>query len=214
MEHIPTDILRAAYRKGLFPMAESAASNDIFWMSPIERGVLPLGGFHISRSLRRRLRRATITVTLNADFKGVMAACADRPETWINPSLCAAYIALHREGDAHSLEIMEDGELIGGVYGVAQGAAFFAESMFSRRPDGSKMALAYLIDHLAECGYMLVDTQYLTPHLASLGGVSIGRIAYLQALAAALSRQAVFGSVALPGPQELIQRNTQRSSRA
>ena len=204
-------LLLHGYSIGIFPMAEHRDDAEIFWVDPKRRGVLPLEGFHISRSLARRMRRGGYRITVDADFAGVVAGCADRAETWISDALRRHYLTLHAMGDAHSLEVWEGSVLIGGVYGVVLGAAFFGESMFSRRTDASKIALAHLVDRLNRAGFTLFDTQFLTDHLASLGGIEIPRAEYHRRLDAALSRQADFLA---PGPaaaQEVIQRNTQTS---
>lgn len=207
----PALVLRA-YAVGLFPMAERREDNEIFWVDPRRRGVIPLDGLRISRSLAKRLRRDDYGVTVNADFEGVIDACADRDETWINAEIRRLYTALHRMGHAHSLEVWMDGRLAGGIYGVTLGAAFFGESMFSRRRDGSKIALAWLVDRLRQAGFVLFDTQFLTPHLASLGAVEISRAEYHRRLAEARGRPADFTAPPLPvSGQEVVQRNTQIS---
>lgn len=189
---VTPELLLRAYAMGLFPMADSRAGTGLRWYDPPRRGIFPLDGFHMSRSLRRAILRADYAVTVNTDIAGVMAACADRPETWINAEITALYTALHRAGFAHSLEVRRDGLLIGGVYGVAIGAAFMGESMFSRATGGSKLALAWLVHRLRAGGYRLFDTQYLTPHLASLGAVEIPRADYHRRLEAALTQPASF----------------------
>ncbi|MBP9184628.1 MAG: leucyl/phenylalanyl-tRNA--protein transferase [Fuscovulum sp.] len=183
---ITAEILVRAYALGIFPMAESRDSPDIHWIDPRRRGILPLDGFHISRSLKRHIRQWDYTIRTNSDFAGVLDACADRDETWINPAIRAAYLALHAAGHAHSLEVWDSEGLAGGVYGVTLGAAFFGESMFSARSGGSKVALAWLVHRLRAGGFRLFDTQFLTPHLASLGAVEISRADYHRRLAAAL----------------------------
>ena len=209
---LPPEMLLRAYAAGVFPMAEHRDDPEVFWVDPERRGILPLDGFHISRSLARRMRRGGYRVTLDADFAGVVDACADRTETWINGPIRAAYLALHRRGNAHSLEIWEEGELAGGVYGVTLGRAFFGESMFSRRSDGSKLALAHLVDHLRRCGFTLFDTQFLTDHLARLGAMEISRAAYRARLAEALADRADIRALPLePDPAQVVQRNTQTS---
>ena len=180
------EIVLRAFADGIFPMAESRDDPDLFWVDPRHRGVLPIDRFHVSRSLARRIRRGRYSVTLNTDFEGVVAACADRPETWINQALLDIYLDLHALGHAHSLEICQEGDLVGGVYGITLGGAFFGESMFSRRRDGSKLALAHLVDHLQRCGFVLFDTQFITPHLASLGAREISRGSYRAQLAEAI----------------------------
>ncbi|MEH7829247.1 leucyl/phenylalanyl-tRNA--protein transferase [Gemmobacter sp. JM10B15] len=177
---------------GIFPMAESADSTELHWVDPRRRGILPLDGFHISRSLAKEMRRGGFDILANHDFAGVVAGCADRPETWINADIAALYLELHRRGHAHSLELWEDGALKGGVYGVSIGRAFFAESMFSRRRSASKIVLAHLVERLRKGGFVLCDTQFLTPHLASLGGKEISRAEYRRRLAEALEGAAQF----------------------
>jgi leucyl/phenylalanyl-tRNA--protein transferase len=206
------ETLLQAYASGIFPMAESRDTAEVFWVDPKKRGILPLDGFHTSRSLARAMRRPDHTVTLNRDFAGVVAACADRDETWINDTIFGLYQQLHRAGLAHSLEVYANDRLIGGVYGVTLGAAFFGESMFSRRRDASKIALAYLVDNLRRTGFTLFDTQFITPHLASLGAIEISRAAYHARLARALQQSADFRALTeLPPAQDVIQRNTQTS---
>jgi len=182
--------LLQAYAAGIFPMAESRDDPGVFWVDPQHRGILPLEGFHISRSLARRMRRGGYSLSLNTTFSGVVDACADRKETWINEEIRELYIALHEIGHAHSFEVWQQGRLAGGVYGVTLGGAFFGESMFSARTDGSKLALAHLVSHLRQCGFVLFDTQFLTPHLARLGAVEIPRAEYRLRLADALGHDA------------------------
>lgn len=181
------DLLLAAYATGIFPMADSHDSDRIWWMDPPERGILPLDGFHVSRSLARRIRRGGYRIRRDSAFEQVLDGCADRPETWISRDLRRAYLDLHRSGHAHSFEIWHGPDLTGGMYGVALGGAFFGESMFSRRTDASKLVLAHATDHLRRCGFALFDTQYLTDHLASLGAVEIPRDRYRARLARALA---------------------------
>lgn len=211
-DRLTPELLLHAYSLGLFPMAEHRDDPEIFWVDPRRRGILPLDGFHISRSLARRIRRGDHSVTVNADFAGVMEACAAREETWINGEIRRLYAALHRMGHAHSLEVWMGGVLAGGVYGVTLGAAYFGESMFSRRTDASKIALTYLVDRLRRAGFRLFDTQFVTPHLASLGGLEISRAEYQRRLRDAVRQDADFTAPPLPvSPQEVLQRNTQTS---
>jgi len=206
------ELLLQAYAQGIFPMAETRDDPEVFWVDPKKRGVFPLNNFHISRSLARRLRGENFSVTINKDFEGVVTACSDRQETWINETIFSLYRSLHGHGYAHSLEVNQGGSLIGGVYGVTLGAAFFGESMFSYSTDGSKIALAYLVDRLNCTGFHLFDTQFLTPHLASLGAVEISRDHYHKKLSYALEHAADFGSeVAIPSAYEVLQRNNQTS---
>lgn len=209
---LPPALLLRAYSGGVFPMAETRDAPEVFWVDPPRRGILPLDGFHLSRSLARGMRRGGYRVSLDADFDAVLDGCADRPDTWISGPIRAAYQALHARGNAHSLEIWEEGTLTGGVYGVALGGAFFGESMFSRRRDASKRALAHLVDHLRRCGFTLFDTQFLTPHLARLGGIEISRADYLDRLGTALGREADLYAMPLePDPAQVVQRMTQTS---
>ncbi|MFA3919653.1 leucyl/phenylalanyl-tRNA--protein transferase [Ruegeria hyattellae] len=205
------ELLLHGYSIGIFPMAEHREDPEIFWVDPKLRGVFPLDGFHISRSLARRLRRQDYKITINHAFEAVLDGCADRNETWINTELRSHYLTLHQRGNAHSLEVWDEHQLIGGVYGVVLGAAFFGESMFSRRRDASKLALAYLIDRLVQTGFHLFDTQFLTPHLASLGAIEIPRADYHAILANAVSSQAEFCDPLEQTPQGVIQRITQTS---
>lgn len=205
------DLLLHGYSIGIFPMAEHRDDPEVFWVDPKRRGVFPLDGFHISRSLARKMKKEPYRITINEDFGGVVRACADRAETWINTEIRHHYLTLHRRGNAHSLEVWDGDDLIGGVYGVVLGAAFFGESMFSRRADASKIALAYLVDRLRQGGFILFDTQFLTDHLASLGAIEISRAAYHDRLQTALARHASFTSPETPSAQEVIQRNTQTS---
>ena len=208
---LTADLLLRAYAMGIFPMAERRDDAQVFWVDPRRRGIIPLDGFRISRSLARRMRRGKHEVTVDRDFAGVLDGCAGRRETWISERLRALYLDLHRMGHAHSLEVWQDGTLAGGVYGVVLGAAFFGESMFSRRTDASKIALAYLVDRLRRGGFVLFDTQFLTAHLASLGAVEIGRDDYHRRLARALEMSADFLAPPIPTAQDVIQCNTQTS---
>jgi len=205
------ELLLHGYSIGVFPMAEHRDDDEVFWVDPRRRGVMPLDRFHISRSLSRRLRRVDYDVRTNSDFGAVLDGCADREDTWINDDIRKQYLALHQMGHAHCLEIWQDETLIGGVYGVVLGAAFFGESMFSRRTDASKIALAYLVDRLRLGGFALFDTQFITPHLASLGAIEISRDAYKSLLRDAIDQEADFHASHVPNPQEVIQRNTQMS---
>jgi len=209
-----TDMLLECYARGIFPMAEHKDDPEIFWVDPRRRGVFPLDRFHISRSLARRLRRGDYRIAVDEDFAGVLDGCADRAETWISTEIRRLYLALFARGNAHSLEVhdTESDALVGGVYGVTLGGAFFGESMFSRRTDASKIALAFLVDRLRQGGFTLFDTQFVTDHLRTLGAVEIPRLTYRARLAEALRRAADFDRAGrLPTAQELLQRSTQRS---
>lgn len=191
-DKITPELLLSAYAAGVFPMAESSTSSTMHWVDPRHRGIFDLDNFHISRSLSKRIAQDPYTIRTNSDFSGTVAACADRDETWINAEIFSLYKALHMAGFAHSLEVWDGADLVGGVYGVSLGAAFFGESMFSRRTDASKIALAWLVHRLRAGGYRLFDTQFLTPHLASLGATEISRQDYHTRLKAALNQTASF----------------------
>ena len=186
------ETLLQAYAMGIFPMAEGRDDPEIHWVDPRRRGVLPLDGFHLSRSLARQMRRGRLTVTVDQDFDAVVSACADRGETWISHRIQHLYGQLHRRGFAHSFEVRDGEALVGGVYGVVLGGAFFGESMFSRVTDASKIALAHAVHRLRAGGFSLFDTQFLTPHLASLGAVEVPRAEYHRRLATALAQPATF----------------------
>ncbi len=209
MSPLTLDILLRGYAVGIFPMAEHRDDPEIFWVDPQKRGILPLDGFHVSRSLARHMRRTSMKVSTNTAFEAVVDGCADRVDTWINDEIRGLYGQLHTRGYGHSLEVWEDDLLVGGVYGVTLGGAFFGESMFSRRTNASKVALACLVDLLNRGGFSLFDTQFITSHLASLGGVEISRGEYHQRLDHAQSLTATFPSP--KQPQDVVQRITQTS---
>lgn len=190
-EITPETLLRA-YAAGIFPMAEGRNDPTIHWVDPRLRGVFPLDNFHISRSLRRAIAKENFTIRTNTAFSDVVSACAGRAETWISGPIKDLYQSLHHAGFAHSLEVWHGDDLIGGVYGVSLGAAFFGESMFSRATDASKIALAYLTHRLRAGRYRLFDTQFLTLHLQSLGAVEIPRAEYHRQLSRALHETASF----------------------
>ncbi|MGJ8585577.1 MAG: leucyl/phenylalanyl-tRNA--protein transferase [Marinosulfonomonas sp.] len=194
-------------------MAESRDDKEVHWVDPSQRGIIPLDRFHISRSLRRAMLNTHYDLRFNHNFGAVVASCADRPETWINDTIYNLYMDLHDAGYAHSQEVWDGKELIGGVYGVTLGRAFFGESMFSKRPNTSKMALAWLTDRLRETGFVLMDTQFLTAHLKSLGGEEISRAKYLKKLEHALSGKPaeITALNSRQSPQDVIQRNAQTS---
>jgi leucyl/phenylalanyl-tRNA--protein transferase len=209
---LTADLLLQAYQVGVFPMSEGRDDPEVFWVDPRMRGVFPLDGFNISRSLARTIRRDRFTVTYDKAFAAVVEGCADRDETWINGTIFALYGQLHKGGFAHSIEVWDGPRLVGGVYGVAIGAAFFGESMFSRATDASKVALAYLIDRLRVRGFALFDTQFITPHLESLGAVEISRDHYRAMLIEALAIEASFdGPGAIATAQDVLQRNAHTS---
>lgn len=183
---IPVPTLLAAYASGLFPMADSRDDEDVYWVEPRERAILPLDGFRLSRSLAKTLRSKRFEVTVDRDFAATVRACAapsqGREDTWINPLIEASYAGLFAAGHAHSVECRREGELVGGLYGVSLGRAFFGESMFSRATDASKVALAWLVARLRAGGFTLLDCQFMTPHLASLGAVEMPQAQYLERL--------------------------------
>ena len=185
------EILLRAYSIGLFPMAERADDPEIFWVEPELRGVLPLATFHVSRSLAKTIRRKPFDIRFNHDFDAVIAACAehtaDRPSTWINKTIKDLYSTLHHLGHAHSVEAWEGERLVGGLYGVSLGSAFFGESMFSRRTDASKICLVHLVERLRLRGYTLLDAQFTTEHLKTFGAVDVPKAAYARMLAKAMA---------------------------
>lgn len=196
-----------AYRHGFFPMSERIDDPGIFWCSPDPRGIFPLNGLHIGKSLAKTIRKNPFDVRLDHAFAAVIEACATTPrlsaelgagadgqnaDSWINAPIKAAFIALHRKGLAHSVECWQDGRLVGGLYGLALGGAFFGESMFARVDNASKVALVHLVARLNAGGFILLDTQYVTPHLASLGALEVPREAYLDLLQKACPLHADF----------------------
>jgi leucyl/phenylalanyl-tRNA--protein transferase len=191
----PLQLLKA-YSVGVFPMADRHDAPDVYWVEPRRRGILPLANFHLPRSLAKLLRQERFVHTANRAFREVMLGCAApssaRGETWINPAIINGYCALHARGNAHSLEVWSDSALVGGLYGVELGGAFFGESMFSLATDASKAALAHLIARLGAGGYTLLDTQFLTTHLAQFGAIEIGRDPYRALLADAIGRRGDF----------------------
>jgi leucyl/phenylalanyl-tRNA--protein transferase len=195
MELTP-DLLLRAYAVGIFPMAESRRDQEIHWIDPEVRGVIPLEAFHVPRRLRRRVRRGDFEVTADTAFPAVIAGCAEptehRPDTWINPTIERLYRDLHELGFGHSIECWQHGRLVGGLYGVALGGAFFGESMFSRVPDASKTALTHLVLRLELGGFKLLDTQFTTPHLNQFGATEIRRDQYRHLLAEAVPAAAAF----------------------
>ncbi|MFT4003322.1 MAG: leucyl/phenylalanyl-tRNA--protein transferase [Rhizobium sp.] len=187
---ITPEILLRAYSIGLFPMAESADDPEIFWVEPELRGIIPLDTFHVSRSLAKRIRQNPFDIRFDTDFEAVIAACAEqtseRPSTWINDTIRSLYSTLHHIGHAHSVEAWEGGTLVGGLYGVSLGSAFFGESMFSRRTDASKICLVHLVERLRERGFTLLDTQFTTEHLKTFGAIDMPKDAYAAMLEEAM----------------------------
>jgi len=190
------DILLRAYAEGLFPMAERRDDPTLYWVSPEQRGILPLDGFHVPRRLARTVRSGRFRVTADQAFAQVMQGCAapapGREQSWINEEIFRLYTALAASGQAHSLECWREGALVGGLYGVQLGAAFFGESMFSAERDASKVALVHLVERLRRGGFVLLDTQFLTAYLAGFGAIEIARADYLVRLRGAIAREAVW----------------------
>jgi leucyl/phenylalanyl-tRNA--protein transferase len=188
---IDLDLLLQAYANGIFPMSDARDDPDTFWIEPEYRAILPLEGFRLSKSLAKTIRQGRFTVTADIAFAEIIASCAesqdDRRETWINPDIEESFCQLHTQGRAHSVECWIDGRLVGGLYGLAMGRAFFGESMFSRETDASKVALAWLVARLKIGGFELLDCQFMTDHLASLGAIEITQSAYLKLLESALA---------------------------
>ncbi len=193
---IPPDLLLKAYATGVFPMAESAEDPEVFWVRPESRGVIPLDGFHVPRSLRKTIRRGIFSIDFDRDFEGVIAGCAeareDRTSTWINGPIREAYGHLFARGHCHTVEARVGEYLAGGLYGVTLGRTFFGESMFSREPDASKVCLVALVERLRERGFVLLDTQFTTGHLKRFGAVDVPRRRYERMLAEAMEGEAVF----------------------
>ena len=216
MAELTPETLLRAYAVGLFPMAERRDDQTLFWIDPEKRGILPIDRFHLPRRLARKLRRRPFEVRCDSAFEDVIRECAapadDRPETWINEEIVALYTDLNQMGRAHSVECWRDGRLVGGLYGVTLGAAFFGESMFSRETDASKIALAHLVARLRKGGFSLLDIQFVTGHLSRFGAVEILRSGYRHLLAEALDRTATFYSELDPSEVErLLQPITQTS---
>ena len=190
---ITPDVLLRAYSIGLFPMAESADDPELFWVEPDMRGVIPLNAFHVPRSLAKAMKKIPFDIRVNTAFSEVMQGCAaeapDRPSTWINDTIHGLYNALHRFGHAHSVEAWEGDALVGGLYGVSLGAAFFGESMFSRRTNASKICLVHLVERLKARGFTLLDTQFTTDHLKTFGAIDVPKKDYAKLLERAMAHE-------------------------
>jgi leucyl/phenylalanyl-tRNA--protein transferase len=193
------DLLLRAYSIGVFPMSDSRDARELYWVEPKRRAILPLDRFHLSKSLRKTLKSNRFEVTRDRAFRAVVQLCASREETWINTQIEASYIRLHDAGRAHSIEVWQGGRLAGGLYGVRLGAAFFGESMVSLAPDASKVALAWLVARLIVGGFRLLDCQFMTPHLASLGAIEIDQKDYLALLDSALGGSDTRGAAEAAG---------------
>lgn len=193
---IPPELLIRAYASGVFPMSESADDPEVFWVRPETRGIIPLHGFHMPKSLAKTMRQHRFDIRRDTDFDGVIDGCAEsrpgRRRTWINGPIREAYAELFRRGHCHTVEAWREGRLVGGLYGVTLGRAFFGESMFARERDASKVCLAHLVEHLRERGFELLDTQFTTEHLKRFGAVDVPRSRYERLLAEALSGEARF----------------------
>ncbi len=216
MTVLTPQILLGAYASGIFPMAESRHDPDLYWIDPDVRGILPLTDIHIPRRLRRTLRNGPYEVRADSDFIGVIRGCAEhtqvRPDTWINSEIEGLYAALFDMGFAHSVETWQGAELVGGLYGVALGGAFFGESMFSRARDASKVALVHLAARLIKSRFTLLDTQFLTEHLRQFGAIEIGRPDYKEHLSTAIKISAVFQpELSVDELEAFIQSTTQTS---
>src|SRR3954453_1982693 len=198
MKSLDPDLLLRAYSIGVFPMSDGRHAEELYWVEPRHRAIIPLDGFHLSHSLRKTLRAGTFEVTRDTAFAEIIRLCAEREDTWINAEIEASYIRLHEAGRAHSIETWQDGALAGGVYGVRLGAAFFGECMVSLKPDASKVALAWLVARLIVGGFRLLDCQFMTSHLESLGAIEIEQKDYLVLLDSALGG----GGAAGAGPVE------------
>jgi leucyl/phenylalanyl-tRNA---protein transferase len=196
MTTVTPQILLRAYAAGIFPMAERAEDKALYWIEPEERGIIPLDGLHVSRSLRKRVRKGCFEISIDRDFAAVIQACAARTAgrrtTWINGRIRALYTQLNKMGCCHSVECRREGRLAGGLYGVRIGAAFFGESMFSRESDASKVALVHLVARLRAGGFQLLDTQFLNPHLSRLGAIALSKADYHRLLEPALEEEADF----------------------
>lgn len=195
------DLLLRAYTVGVFPMADSRDAESVYWVEPKTRAILPLDSFHLSKSLKKTLVSGCYETTANRDFAGVVRLCAEsvanRPDTWINAQIESAVRVLHAHGHAHSIETWRDGELVGGLYGISLGGAFFGESMVSRATNASKVSLAHLVARLRVGGFTLLDCQFMTEHLASFGAVEISRAAYMALLDVAVGAVGVSGALSV-----------------
>jgi leucyl/phenylalanyl-tRNA--protein transferase len=201
---ITPEVLLKAYACGIFPMAEGADDPALYWIEPERRGIIPLDGFHVPGRLARTVRADGFTVMINRDFDSVISGCAQpaagRSRTWINARIHNLYRKLYERGDCHTVEVYEDGQLVGGLYGVSLGRAFFGESMFHRTRDASKVALVHLAARLKAGRYCLLDTQFVTDHLRTFGAVEVARPAYHKLLDAALVGEGNFGALPLDRP--------------
>lgn len=201
---LSAELLLSAYAAGIFPMGSDSDPDTLYWVDPPKRGILPLDGLHVSKSLKKKIKRGGFEVRVDYDFAGTMRDCADRSETWINEAIIDSYVDLHRRGFAHSVETWIGDEKVGGLYGVSLGAGFFGESMFSRATDASKIALVWLIARLRAGGYQLLDTQFTTEHLESLGAIEIPRKTYKAQLNTAISVAGQFHDLPEDAPAQVV----------
>ncbi len=196
---LTADLIVRAYKAGIFPMAEDADAPDLFWVSPDERGVIPLDTFHLSKSLRKTIRQSPFEIRVDSDFATTIHGCAnygsDRDSTWINATIIRLYGELFERGICHTVEVWDGETMVGGLYGLSIGGAFFGESMFHRATNASKIALAHLVERLNAGGYTLLDTQFVTDHLKSMGGIEVPRETYERMLAEALTHTGDFGAL-------------------
>lgn len=205
-------LLIEAYSQGIFPMAENAASQDVMWIEPEFRGIIPLDTFHVPRSLKKSIRKNIFTITVDTCFEHVMQYCADRKETWINSEIVDTYTELHRTGHAHSVEVWKSEELVGGLYGVHIGSVFFGESMFSRMTNASKTALVYLVARLKFGKFTLLDAQFITDHLEQFGAIEIPQDKYKQELEVAIHHSADFTLLSASAPADFVLQLTSQIS--
>ncbi|MBI07746.1 MAG: leucyl/phenylalanyl-tRNA--protein transferase [Rhodospirillaceae bacterium] len=209
------ELVLKAYACGVFPMSERKDDPSVFWVDPDWRGVIPLDAFHLPRRLARTVRSGKFQVTVNKNFDQVIRECSERTpkrvESWISSSIVGVYNELHLQGNAHSVECWRGKQLVGGLYGVSLGAAFFGESMFSRERDASKVALVHLVERLRAGGYALLDTQFVTPHLSNFGAIELPRCTYLEQLQAALEREATFYPFESEFSSHILQSSTHTS---
>ncbi|HJP20567.1 MAG TPA: leucyl/phenylalanyl-tRNA--protein transferase [Alphaproteobacteria bacterium] len=209
MSHLTPEIMLQAYARGIFPMAEGRRDTTLFWVDPELRGIIPLNDFHVPKRLKRTLRQPP-RVTVDRAFQRVIENCAQptpgRRTTWINDEIIGLYCSLHQRGHAHSLEVWHEQTLVGGLYGLAVGGAFFGESMFSSQADASKVALVYLVARLKQGGYRLLDTQFVTPHLTTFGAIEIARDKYHAMLAEAIEASGDFSALPDEAPADEVLR--------
>ncbi|MCF6214675.1 MAG: leucyl/phenylalanyl-tRNA--protein transferase [Emcibacter sp.] len=218
MSNITAELIIHAYTQGIFPMAENAASNDVYWVDPELRGIIPLDNFHLPRKLARKINQKPFDIRVDTSFLKVIEGCAasaqtkGRQETWINDQIISLYTQLFDKGYVHTIECWQDNQLVGGLYGISIGGAFCGESMFHTVTDASKVALAYLVARLKAGGYSLLDTQFITPHLSQFGAIEISRQDYKLRLKKALERKVDFYSLPMDSEPEIILQSLTQTS--